>query len=84
MSQVNVQLVIGSLATNPDFRRSFARNPEAALYELCSSGMRLTGVEIEALAAIDLGALEGFADGLDPRIQSAGSGDYQDIQSHRP
>ncbi len=81
MSQRNVQFIIGRLATNPDFRRSFAREPEAALYELCSLGIRLTNIEINALAAIDLEALDQLAEGLDPRIRSVGINDYQDTKS---
>jgi hypothetical protein len=69
MSQHHVERVIGKLVTNPDFRRTFALLPEAALQEIIETGLRLTPVEFQALLTVDLEALQRLADRLDPRIQ---------------
>lgn len=69
MSQQDVELVIGKLATNQNLRRNFALQPEATLRDLVAAGLHLTSVEIQALLAVDLEALQRLADRLDPRIQ---------------
>jgi hypothetical protein len=69
MSQRSVELVIGRLATDEDFRRRFARSREAALAEAVAGGLELTPVEQRALLALDMCSCERFAGRLDPRIQ---------------
>jgi hypothetical protein len=71
MSQRNVELVIGKLATDEDFRRRFTANPEAAL-ALAAGGLELTPVERRALVDLEMDACERFAARLDPRIQKIG------------
>jgi putative modified peptide len=73
MSQRNVELVIGKLATDEDFRRRFAANPEAALAQAAAGGLELTPVERRALIDLEMDACEHFAARLDPRLQKIGS-----------
>lgn len=77
MSQQSVEMVIGMLATNRDLRRNFALHPEATLRDLVATGLRLTSVEIEALLAVDLEALQRLADRLDLRIQRVSLGEQR-------
>lgn len=69
MSQVNVERVIGLMATDEAFRRRFAENPRGTLQELIDHGLVLTWCEQHALASIDLHQLQRFADAIDPRLQ---------------
>ncbi|HVR11365.1 MAG TPA: Os1348 family NHLP clan protein [Thermoanaerobaculia bacterium] len=69
MSQRNVELVIGRLATDEDFRRRFAANPEAALAQAAGLGLELTAVERHALVDLEMDACESFAARLDSRLQ---------------
>jgi hypothetical protein len=78
MSQRSVELVLGKLATDEDFRHRFAAHPEAALGEAAAGGLDLTPVEQRALIDLEMDACERFAAGLDPRIQKIGR------SQHRP
>ncbi len=69
MSQRSVELVIGRLATDEEFRRRFEASREAALEALIASGLPLTPVERRALLDLDLAACQRFARRLDPRLQ---------------
>jgi hypothetical protein len=72
MSQRNVELVVGKLATDEDFRRRFATDAEAALAQTIAGGLELTAVERRALAHLEMDACERFAARLDPRLQKIG------------
>ena len=72
MSQRNVELVIGRLATDEDFRRRFASDPGAALALAASCGLELTAVERQALIDLEVDACERFAACVDPRLQKVG------------
>ncbi|HEV3456533.1 MAG TPA: Os1348 family NHLP clan protein [Thermoanaerobaculia bacterium] len=72
MSQRNVELVIGRLATDEDFRRRFAGDPEAALALAAGCGVELTAVERQALLDLEMDACERFAARVDPRLQKVG------------
>lgn len=72
MSQRNVELVIGKLATDEGFRRRFAAGPEAALAQAAAGGLELTPVERRALVDLEMEACERFAARLDPRLQKIG------------
>ncbi|HQR18964.1 MAG TPA: Os1348 family NHLP clan protein [Gemmatimonadales bacterium] len=67
----NVELLIGRLATDPGLRRRFARDAGALLRDLAERGLELTRVEMDALAALDLEAIDTFAGTLDRRIRRA-------------
>lgn len=69
MSQKSVELAIGRLATDEEFRHRFEASREAALDELIAGGLPLTPVERRALLDLDLGACKRFATRLDPRLQ---------------
>ena len=69
MTQKNVELVLGRLITDGEFRRSFQRNPKTAFEELAASGIELNPVERRALAALDARVLEAIVSALSPRLQ---------------
>lgn len=69
MSQKSVEIVVGRLATDDDFRGRFGATPEVTLDELIAAGLPLTPVEQRALLEIDLAACERFATCLDARLQ---------------
>ena len=50
MSQVNVERVIGVLATDEKLRRLFTRDPKSALLEMVRKGMDLNATELWSLA----------------------------------
>jgi hypothetical protein len=68
MSQQNVEWVIGRIVTDQGFRRQFAAKPFQFLFEMVSSGVELTPVELQALSELDPAQVEKFADGIDPRL----------------
>jgi len=76
MSQVNVERVIGLLATDEGVRRKFAMNPRSALEEMVERGMELTECERWALAHLDPRDLERFAESMDSRLQKTDLGGY--------
>lgn len=69
MSQKAVEHFIGKLATDEEVRLRFRRSPRELLESAAEKGEPLTGVEMEALAAIDPDLLDRFADTLDARLQ---------------
>jgi hypothetical protein len=72
MTQKNVEMVIGRLVTDADFRRRFARDPEGALASLKESGVELNRVETEELLAIDPRKFEVLDPVVSSRLQRAG------------
>lgn len=71
MSQVNVERVIGLLATDEGLRRQFMRNPRSALLEIVRRGMELNASELWSLASLDPCELARFARAIDARLQKA-------------
>jgi hypothetical protein len=69
MSQRNVEMVIGRLATDEEFRRRFETEGESILRDLVASGVELTQVETKALLDLNFSACRRFARCLDPRLQ---------------
>lgn len=67
----NVELLIGRLATDTRLRRRFARNAKVVLLDLIDQGLDLNEVELEALASLDLAALDTFALAIDARLRKA-------------
>jgi len=61
MSHRSVELVIGRLATDEEFRRRFEASRGAALDEVVTAGLPLTPVERRALVELDLAACKRFA-----------------------
>lgn len=71
MSQRNVELLIGRLLTDEEFRQTFVSDPEGALRHMLESGTHLTHSEIAAMVAIDSKLWRRVADKIDPRLQKA-------------
>ena len=65
-----IELVIGRLVTDEEFRREFAADPSGPARR-CRAGHAVTDEEIAALLATDLAFWERAAEELDPRLQSA-------------
>lgn len=71
MAQRIVEMVIGRLITDEQFRTAFLVDPEGTLLELCDRGLELTPTEIAALVGTDPALWARAADLLDPRLQKA-------------
>lgn len=71
MTHRNIEIVIGRLLTDEDFRATFVSNPHQALGELLERGTRLTQAEIAVLIGIDAALWARVADQIDPRLQKA-------------
>ena len=69
--QRHIELVIGRLVTDEDFRHAFQRDPQRVLTEAEAWGLALTSVEIAALLATDRTLWERIAVELDSRLQKA-------------
>jgi len=72
VSQRTVQILIGKLVTDDAFRRRFEGDRAGVVMAMEAIGPELTGIEREALLALDVGACEHFALTLDPRIRKWG------------
>jgi hypothetical protein len=71
VTERSVEMVIGRLMTDEEFRQTFLDDPLRALAELLELGAHLTHAEIAALIATDLSLWERVADRVDPRLQKA-------------
>ena len=71
MTQRSIEMVIGRLSTDEEFRQRFIEDPHLVLVELLEMGTHLTQVEIAALVATDRALWERVADAIDPRLQKA-------------
>jgi hypothetical protein len=71
VSQRIVELLIGRLITDEEFRTAFLADPTGTLAALPARGLELTAIEIEALVATEPALWERAAEGLDPRLQKA-------------
>jgi hypothetical protein len=64
-----IEMLIGRLITDEDFRAEFLAQPEATLVMLCELGIELSRAEIAALLNTDPGLWARTAEALDPRLQ---------------
>jgi hypothetical protein len=71
VSQRYIEIVIGRLVTDEDFREMFLSDPHRALADLLERGTQLSHAEIAALVAIDRTLWKRVADEIDPRLQKA-------------
>lgn len=71
MSQKSVELIIGKLATDEEFRNQFRLDPAKCVIALVDRGLDLTASEVSALMRTDVTVCEKFADLIDPRLQKA-------------
>jgi len=69
MAQKNVQLVIGRILTDEEFRADFLERPIVTLASLRDRGFDLTNIEVDALARTDARLWQCGAEWIDPRIQ---------------
>ena len=69
MAQKNVQLIIGRILTDEEFRSDFLERPIATLASLRDRGFELTNIEVDALAGTDGRLWQCGAEWIDPRIQ---------------
>lgn len=84
MSQRHVENLIGRLATDREFRRAFAADPEAALESYRNEGHELGAVELDAISRIDVEVIERLAASLDHRLRRlAVSGTHPAIEMRR-
>lgn len=66
-----IELLIGRLITDEEFRAGFLDDPEATLLGLSDRGLELSRTEIAALVNTDPTLWARTADALDPRLQKA-------------
>ena len=71
MAQRNVEMLIGRLIADEEFRNEFIANPEPTLRELCTRGFELSATEIAALVNTDPALWLNAAERLDARVQKA-------------
>jgi hypothetical protein len=71
MTQRSIEMVIGRLVTDDEFRLTFLGDAHRALAELLERGMHLTHAEIAALIATEPSLWGRVAEQIDPRLQKA-------------
>ena len=69
MAQRTVQLIIGQILTDEEFRAAFLERPAETLDSLRDRGLELTNVEIDALARTDRRFWAVGAEWIDGRLQ---------------
>jgi len=71
VTQRSIEIVIGRLLTDEEFRDTFLSNPYRALGGLLEHGTELSHAEIAALIAVDVSLWLRVAEQIDPRLQKA-------------
>jgi hypothetical protein len=71
VSQRAVEIIVGRLVTDEEFRRHFIRGPSAAIDEIRGAGLELSEAEVTALLATDAGVWTRVASAVDRRLQKA-------------
>ena len=74
MSQRAVELMLGKLLTDDEFRRQFFQCPAMAFELLSLTGLTLTPVERDAISMLDPKSCAQFVRQLDPRLRKANLG----------
>ena len=74
MAQRNVEILIGRLITDEEFRSAFLVSPTTTLTRFIESGYDLTSLEIAALKATHRGVWLVAAEQIDPRLQKVSLG----------
>jgi hypothetical protein len=69
VAQRSIELFIGRLVTDEEFRATFMRNPSAAVAQFVEAGLELTTVEVAALLTTRADVWERVADQIDSRLQ---------------
>ncbi len=71
VAQRVIELLIGRLITDEEFRSEFLNDPEKTLAELSEHGLELSRTEVAALVSTDSSLWARTADAIDPRLQKA-------------
>jgi hypothetical protein len=71
LAQRHIEMLIGRLITDEQFRAEFLNDPEKTLNALCELGLDLSRTEIAALVNTDRALWARTADAIDPRLQKA-------------
>jgi hypothetical protein len=66
-----IEMLIGRLIADEQFRAEFLDDPEKTLLDLCERGLELSKTEIAALVNTDPTLWARTADEIDPRLQKA-------------
>ena len=69
MAQRTVQLIVGQILTDEEFRSDFLERPIETLPPLRERGFELTNVEVDALARTDRRLWAVGAEWIDARLQ---------------
>jgi hypothetical protein len=69
--QRSIEILIGKLITDEEFRRAFQADPKATLDAVRDWGLELNTGEILALTEADQSMWDRFADEIDSRLQKA-------------
>jgi hypothetical protein len=67
----SIEILIGRLVTDEEFREAFRRDPRGALSGTLSLGLELTRGEVAALLDTDLTLWDRMASEIDERLQKA-------------
>jgi hypothetical protein len=71
MGQRSVEILVGCLVTDEEFRRRFVAEPHETIRQMRQRGLELTVAEVDALLASPITLWERLAAALDPRLQKA-------------
>jgi hypothetical protein len=71
LAQRIIEMLIGRLITDEQFRSEFLQDPEQTLLDLCDRGLELSRTEVAALVNTDHTLWARAADSIDPRLQKA-------------
>lgn len=66
-----IEIVLGRLLTDEEFRQTYLSDPHRALSELLERGTHLSQLEIAALIGTDSTMWDRVAEQIDPRLQKA-------------
>jgi hypothetical protein len=71
VAQRSIEVFIGRLITDEEFRAAFIINAPEAVRAFIDAGYELTAVEVTALRAMRADFWDRVADQVDPRLQKA-------------
>jgi hypothetical protein len=69
LAQRIIEMLIGRLITDEQFRAEFLQAPEKTLLDLCDRGLDLSRTEVAALVNTDPTLWDRAAEAIDPRLQ---------------
>ena len=69
--QRSIEILIGRLVTDEEFRREFQVDPDGTLRRVSECGLSLSDSEVRALVATDSTLWDRIADEVDGRLQKA-------------